>query len=148
MTLRVGDRDIPAISPCFGGITGPAGITGEVVAVGDPLREDDLGDVDLTGKIALIDQRDVYFNYPDYIQTDLLLARGVVGVIFAAGERQQGGLPQAYYNFKRALHQPTPPSAIITYADAQWLAANPGVGTIKVEADVTWSESASVLADL
>jgi hypothetical protein len=148
MALRVGDRDIPAISPCFGGMTGAAGITSEIVPVGDPLRDEDLGDVDLAGKIALIDRRDVYFDYPDYIQTDLLMARGVAGVIFAAGERQRGGLPQAYYNFKRALHEPTPPSAIITYADAQRLAANPGVGSLTVDADVTWSESASVLADL
>jgi hypothetical protein len=119
-----------------------------VVAVGDPLRDEDLSGVDLAGKIALIDTRNVYFDYPDYIQTDLLMARGVAGVIFAAGEGQQGGLPQAYYNFKRALHQPTPPSAIVSYEDAQWLATNPGPATLAVEGEVEWAESVNVLADL
>jgi hypothetical protein len=147
VSLRVDGRDIPAISPCFSGITGPVGVIGEVVPVGDPLRDDDLAGVALEGKIALIQDRDVYFDYPDYIQTDLLMARGVAGVIFAAGERQQGGVPQAYYNFKRALHQPTPPSAIISYADARELTARPGRATLVCEAEVTWSESTSVLAD-
>jgi Zn-dependent M28 family amino/carboxypeptidase len=57
-------------------------------------------------------------------------------------------LPQAYYNFKRALHQPTPPSVIVGFDDAHWLAANPTVATLRVEAEVSWSESVSVLADL
>jgi Iap family predicted aminopeptidase len=148
VTLRADGRDVPAISPCFGGVTGPDGVTGEVVAVGDPLRDDDLDGVDLAGKIALIDTRNVYFDYPDYLQTDLLVARDVAGVIFAAGEHQQGGLPQAYYNFKRSLHQPTPPSAIVSHADARRLASHAGVATLVVEAEVTWSESVSVLADL
>jgi hypothetical protein len=112
------------------------------------MREEDLAGVDLEGKIALIQDRDVYFDYPDYIQTDLLVARGVAGVILAAGERQIGERPQAYYNFKRALHQPTPPSAIISYGDARELTARPGKATLISEAEVTWSESMSVLADL
>jgi hypothetical protein len=148
VVLRVAGRDIPAVSPCFGGITHPAGITAEVVAVGDPMTSADLAGVDLVGKIALIDGRDVQVDYPDYIQTDLLLANDVAGVVFAAGERQQGGLPQAYYNFKRALHQPTPPSVIVSAEDARWLAAHSGPATIAVNADIRWSTSANVWAEL
>lgn len=147
-SLRVGNRDIPAISPCFGGQTGSTGVTSEVVPVGDPLTEQDLGDIDVSGKIALVEGRNVYWDYPDYPQTDLLLANGAIGAIFAAGKVQAGGLPQAYYNFKRALHEATPPSVIVSYADAQSLAREQGTATITVEADVTWSESINVLADL
>jgi hypothetical protein len=107
-----------------------------------------LAGLDLAGQLALVDERDVQVDYPDYIQTDLLVEKGVAGVIFVAGPQQEGGLPQAYYNFKRALHQPTPPSVIISREDADWLVANPGPATLSVEGEVHWSTSANVWAEV
>jgi hypothetical protein len=147
-TLATPERSIPALSPCFSGVTASGDVGGSLVAVGDPMRERDLEGRDLSGRIALIDGRDVQVDYPDYIQTDLLVARGVAGAVFAAGPDQRGGLPQAYYNFKRALHEPTPPSVIVSRQDAAWLAANPGPARLQVEAEVSWGTSANVWAEV
>jgi hypothetical protein len=110
--------------------------------------EADLAGLDLPGQLALIDGRDVQVDYPDYVQTDLLVSQRVAGVIFAAGPEQEGGLPQAYYNFKRALHQSTPPSVIVSRDDADWLVAHPGPARLRVEGEVRWSTSANVWAEL
>jgi hypothetical protein len=146
-TLVTPERSIEALSPCFSGVTADGGGEGPLVAVGDPMRERDLDGLDLTGRIALIDGRDVQVDYPDYIQTDLLVARGVAGAVFAAGPDQRGGLPQAYYNFKRALHEPTPPSVIVSREDADWLVRNPGPARLEVSAEINWGVSANVWAE-
>ncbi|MFN8591863.1 MAG: M28 family metallopeptidase [Thermomicrobiales bacterium] len=147
-TLVTRERAISALSPCFSGVTPDEGVTGEIVAVGDPMTVSDLAGRDLAGRLALIDGRDVQVDYPDYPQTDLLVAHGVAGAIYAAGAAQEGGLPQAYYNFKRSLHQPTPPSLVISRADADWLVANPGPASLTVAGEVRWSVSANVWAEL
>lgn len=144
--LVAGGREVPAIGVCFSGRT--TGHDGEIVPVGDPLRPDDLADIDLAGRIALVHARNVYVDYPDSPQSDLLLAHGAAGAIYVAGAEQAGGLPQAYYNFKRALHTPTPPAVIVAWDDAQWLAVSTGQATMEVEADITWSHSLNVVADL
>jgi hypothetical protein len=148
VSLEAGGLTCPAISPCFGGRTPEAGVSGRLIAVGDPMSPADLADVDLTGAIALVDGRDVQVDYPDYPQTDLLLAAGAIGVVFVAGPNQEGGLPQAYYNFKRALYSPVPPSAIVSWQDGQTLAARQGHATLKVNATVAWSTSANIWAEL
>ena len=143
MLELLGGGNIPAISPCFGG-AGSA--IGQVVSVGNPLSSVELGSLDLKGKIALVDGRDVEIDYPDGPQTDLLMGRGAVGIIYVSGMDQHGGLPQAYFNFKRWFHAGTPPSAIVSYTDAKKISgAN---ARLSVDAEVRWSHSANVIAEL
>jgi Iap family predicted aminopeptidase len=145
LTLDGAER-LAAISVCFGGI---GRVTGEVVPVGDPLTEADIAGLDLAGKIALVDGRDVEIDYPDEPQTDLLLNAGVAGLIFLAGAEQLGGLPQAYYNYKRWFGRGTPPSVIISHDDgARLRACAPVQATLWVDADVAWSRSVNVIGEL
>lgn len=134
---------IPAMSVCFGG-TGL--VEGQVIAVGNPSTLADIQHLDLEGKIAMIDGRDVQVDYPDNPQTDLLLDRGVLGLIFVAGESQLGGLPQAYYNYKRWFKGGTPPAVIVSYADSQRMTSRRV--RMQVEADVSWSESANITVEI
>lgn len=134
---------IPAISPCFGGA---GSIKGQVIPVGDPLTTAQLDNLDLNGKIAMVDGRDVEIDYPDGPQTDLLTGHGVIGIVYVAGKEQHGGLPQAYYNFKRWFHGGTPVSLIISFADTQQLRYK--MVRMSVETEVRWSQSANVIAEL
>ena len=102
---------------------------------------------DLKGKIVLI-KRDVYVDYPDIRLTDRLVPLGIAGMIFysAPGRRE---IPTAYFNFKRALNEPTPPAVAISYEDAARLVQmHPKQVSLVVEADVEWRESHSVIGQL
>lgn len=139
-------QDLHAKSVVFSGITPPEGIVGEFVDLG-PARDSDLAGKDLKGKIALI-QRDAYMEYPDVALTDRLAPYGLAGLIFYASPGRKG-LPTIYYNFKRALNEPTPPAVVISNEDAMQLARlAPAKLGLTVRADVAWKESHSVIGEL
>ncbi|MCW2395766.1 MULTISPECIES: M28 family peptidase [unclassified Sphingobium] len=140
-------RDFVAKSVVFSGRTAPEGVTGEFIDLG-PARPEDIAGRDLKGKIALI-QRDVYMEYPDIALTDRLAQTGIAGLIFYSSPGRKG-LPTVYYNFKRALQEPTPPAVVISHEDAMQLARQ-GEGVrigMTVRADVEWSQSHSVVGDV
>lgn len=138
--------DFPAKAIVFSGTTKPEGLTGGFVDLGTG-SERDIRGKDLSGKIVLI-KRDVYIDYPDYWLTDRLAPHGVAGMIFYSSPGRQG-IPTAYFNFKRALQEPTPPSVDIRYEDAVRLVQlQPKTATLVVEADVEWRESHSVFGEL
>ena len=122
-----------------------SGVIGELVDLGTA-NEAQLADRDLAARIGLV-KRDVYIEYPDYWLTDCVVPRGVAGLIFFS--RPAGGKPTAYYNYKRALEEKTPPSVVITYEDAvELLRNNPSRVGIVVDAEVGWGQSRNVIADL
>ena len=136
---------LSAKSVVFGGTTPPEGVIGELVDLGTA-NEAQLADRDLAARIGLV-KRDVYIEYPDYWLTDCVVPRGVAGLIFFS--RPAGGKPTAYYNYKRALEEKTPPSVVITYEDAvELLRNNPSRVGIVVDAEVGWGQSRNVIADL
>ncbi len=139
----IGEECLSVTSPCFGGI---GEVVGDVVAVGDPLTPNQVEGLDLKDKIGLVDGRDVVRDYPDHPQTDLLTTCGVKGLIFLAGQGQFGGVPQAYYNFKRWFHGGTPLSLITSYAEGVHLAGKRV--RMRVEASVGWSESMNLVAEI
>jgi carboxypeptidase Q len=130
----------------FSGLTPAEGITGELVDIGSASAREIEGK-DLDGKIALV-KRDVYIDYPDIWLTDRLAPMGIAGMIFYSSPRRSG-IPTVYFNFKRALNEPTPPSVVISYEDALRLVQMPSAEvTIVVEADIEWSESYNVIGEL
>jgi Peptidase family M28 len=138
--------DFPAKAIVFSGLTPPEGLSGEFVDVGSASPRD-LKDKDLKGKIVLV-KRDVYMDYPDYWLTDRLMKVGVAGMVFYSSPGRRG-IPTAYFNFKRALKQPTPPSVDISYEDAVRLAQlQPKRVNITVEADVEWRDAHSVFGEI
>jgi Iap family predicted aminopeptidase len=79
----------------------------------------------------------------------MFLDAGVAGLIFVAGKNHLGGIPQAYYNYKRWYGGDTPPSVIITYADCQVLKSlRPVQAKIAVAGQVEWGKSANVYAEI
>jgi hypothetical protein len=59
------------------------------------------------------------------------------------------GIPTVYFNFKRALKEPTPPSVDIRYEDAMRLVQmHPKSVNISVQADVEWRDSHTVVGEL
>ncbi len=138
--------DFPAKAVVFSGLTKPEGLTGEFVDLGTGSERDTRGK-DLHGKVVLI-KRDVYIDYPDYWLTDRLGPLGVAGMIFYSSPGRHG-IPTAYFNFKRALKEPTIPSVDISYEDAVRLVQmRPKRATIVVDAEVEWRESHSVFGEL
>jgi hypothetical protein len=138
--------DFPAKAIVFSGLTAPEGISGGFADVGAASPRD-LQGKDLKGKIVLV-KRDVYIDYPDYRLTDRLRPLGIAGMVFYSSPGRSG-IPTAYFNFKRALKQPTPPSVDIRYEDAVRLVQmKPSRVSIVVEADVEWRESHSVVAEI
>ncbi len=138
--------DFPAKAIVFSGLTSPQGITGGFIDVGAASPRD-LRGKDLKGKIVLV-KRDVYIDYPDYWLTDRLKPLGIAGMVFYSSPGRHG-IPTAYFNFKRALREPTPPSVDISYEDAVRLAhMKPTSVSIVVEADVEWRESHSVVGEI
>jgi hypothetical protein len=139
-------RDFPAKAIVFAGITKPEGLTGEFVDLGTASVRDIRGK-DLKGKIVLV-KRDVYIDYPDYWLTDRLKPLGVAGMVFYSSPGRHG-IPTAYFNFKRALKEATPPSVDISYEDALRLVQmKPKRVGLVVEADVDWHDSHSVFGEL
>jgi Iap family predicted aminopeptidase len=139
-------RDFPVKAIVFSGVTKPEGLTAGFVDLGAASARDIRGK-DLKDKIVLV-KRDVYIDYPDYWLTDRLKPLGVAGMVFysSAGRR---GIPTAYFNFKRALKEPTPPSVDMSYEDAVRLVQmKPRRVGIVVEADIDWQDSHSVFAEL
>ena len=138
--------DFPARAIVFSGTTAPEGLSGGFADVGTASPRD-LRGRDLKGKIVLV-KRDVYIDYPDYWLTDRLKPLGVAGMVFYSSPGRRY-IPTAYFNFKRALHEPPPPSVDIRYEDAVRLAQmKPQRVHIVVEADVEWRESHSVVGEL
>lgn len=138
--------DFPAKAVIFAGRTPPEGITAGFVDLG-PARDIDLVGKDLRGKIALI-QRDVYLEYPDVALTDRLAPHGLAGLIFYSAPGRKG-LPVVYYNFKRALKEPTLPAVVISNEDAMRLARlAPAEVGLTVRADIEWKQSHSVVGEL
>lgn len=139
-------RDFPAKAIVFAGITKPEGLTGEFVDLGAATARDIRGK-DLKGKIVLV-KRDVYIDYPDYWLTDRLRPLGVAGMVFYSSPGRHG-IPTAYFNFKRALKEATPPSVDVSYEDALRLVQmKPKRVGLVVEADVDWHDSHSVFGEL
>jgi len=139
-------RDFPAKAIVFAGQTKPEGITGEFVDLGTA-SERDIRGKDLTGKIVLV-KRDVYIDYPDYWLTDRLKPLGVAGMVFYSSPGRHG-IPTAYYNFKRALKEPTPPAVDLSYEDAVRLVQmTPKRVGMVVEADTDWHDSHSVFGEI
>ncbi len=139
-------RDFPAKAIVFAGQTKPEGITGEFVDLGSA-SERDIRGKDLKGKIALV-KRDVYIDYPDYWLTDRLKPLGVAGLVFYSSPGRHG-IPTAYYNFKRALKEPTPPAVDLSYEDAVRLVQmKPKRVGLVVEADIEWHDSHSVFGEI
>jgi carboxypeptidase Q len=145
-----GDRvvDYPAKAVVFGGVTGPEGVTGEFVDIGNASPHYLKGQ-DLKGKIVLV-KRDVYIDYPDYWLTDRLIPMGVAGMIFYShASYPGGGIPTVYCNYKRALKEKTPPAVDISYEDAaQLVLTKPKRVGLVAMGTVTWKESRNVIADL
>lgn len=139
-------RDFPAKAIVFAGLTPPAGITGGFVDLGTASDRDIRGK-DLKGKIVLV-KRDVYADYPDYWLTDRLKPYGIAGMVFYSGPGRHG-IPTAYFNFKRALKEPTPPSVDLSYEDAVRLVQmKPKRVGVVVEADIEWHDSHSVFGEI
>lgn len=138
--------DFPAKAIVFSGVTPPAGLTAGFVDLG-AASEYDIRGKDLRGKIVLV-KRDVYIDYPDYWLTDRLRPLGVAGMVFYSSPGRQG-IPTAYFNFKRALKEPPPPSVDLSYEDALRLVQmKPARVGIVVEADVDWQDSHSVFGEI
>jgi hypothetical protein len=138
-------RDFPVKAVVFSGLTKPDGLTGGFADIGAASAWD-LRGKDLKGKIVLI-KRDVYIDYPDYWLTDRLKPLGVAGMVFYSSPGRHG-IPTAYFNFKRALKEPTPPSVDMSYEDAVRLAQmKPKRVGIVVEADIEWHDSHSVFGE-
>jgi hypothetical protein len=138
---------LPSKAVAFCGTTPPEGIGGELVDVGTASKRH-LDGKDLAGKIVLV-KRDAEADYPDYWLTERLLPRKVAGMIFYTRAGRPGGIPMAYYNFKRSLKEKTPPSVVITYEDAiRLLQSQPRRVTIAVNAEVTWGESRNIVAEI
>jgi Iap family predicted aminopeptidase len=138
--------DLPARAIVFSGTTSAEGISGGFVDIGTASPWD-LQGKDLKGKIVLV-KRDVYIDYPDYWLTDRLVPLGISGMVFYSSPGR-GAIPTAYFNFKRALKEPTPPSVDIRYEDAVRLVQmQPQRVSITVQADVEWSESHSVVGEI
>jgi carboxypeptidase Q len=139
-------RDFPVKAIVFSGTTTPEGLTGGFVDLGSASAWDIRGK-DLKGKIVLV-KRDVYIDYPDYWLTDRLKPLGVAGMVFYSSPGRRG-IPTAYFNFKRALKEPTPPSVDMSYEDAVRLVQmKPKRVGIVVEADIEWKDSHSVIGEL
>jgi carboxypeptidase Q len=139
-------RDFPAKAIVFSGLTKPEGFTAEFVDIGDASARN-LRGKDLKGKIVLV-KRDVYIDYPDYWLTDKLKPLGVAGMVFYSSPGRRG-IPTAYFNFKRALKEPTPPSVDLSYEDAARLVQmKPKRVGIVVEADIEGQDSHSVFGEL
>ena len=82
--------------------------------------------------------RDVYIDYPDYWLSDRLRPLGVAGMVFYSSPGRHG-IPTAYFDFKRAFRETTPPSVNLSYEDAARLAQmKPARVGMVVEADVNW----------
>ena len=138
--------DFPAKAIVFSGVTAPEGISGGFVDIGAASPRD-LQGKDLKGKVVLV-KRDVYIDYPDYWLTDRLAPYGIAGMVFYSSPGR-GWIPTAYMNFKRALHEPMPPSVDIRYEDAVRLAQmHPKKVSVIVQADVEWRESHSVVGEV
>jgi aminopeptidase YwaD len=138
--------DFPAKAIVFSGQTPAAGISGGFVDIGAASPRD-LKGKDLKGKIVLV-KRDVYIDYPDYWLTDRLAPLGIAGMVFYSSPGRSG-IPTAYFNFKRALKEKTPPSVDIRYEDAVRLVQmQPTKVSIIVQADVEWRESHSVVGEV
>lgn len=139
-------RDFPAKAIVFAGQTKPEGMTGEFVDLGSA-SERDIRGKDLKGKIVLV-KRDVYVDYPDYWLTDRLKPLGVAGMVFYSSPGRHA-IPTAYYNFKRALKEPTPPAVDLSYEDAVRLVQmRPKRVGLVVEADIDWHDSHSVFGEI
>ena len=139
-------RDFPVKAIVFSSNTKPEGLTGGFVDIGAASTWD-LRGKDLKGKIVLV-KRDVYIDYPDYWLTDKLKPLGVVGMVFYSSPGRHG-IPTAYFNFKRALKEPTTPSVDLSYEDAVRLVQmKPKRVGIVIEADVEWKDSHSVFGEL
>lgn len=138
--------DFPAKAIVFSGQTPAEGVSGGFVDVGTASPRD-LKGKDLKGKIVLV-KRDVYIDYPDYWLTDRLMPLGIAGMVFYSSPGR-ADIPTAYFNFKRALKEPTPPSVDIRYEDAVRLVQmQPKRVSMVVQADVEWRESHSVVGEL
>lgn len=139
-------RDFPAKAIVFSGLAPGAGLIGEFVDLGTANAREIRGR-NLKGKIVLV-KRDVYIDYPDYWLTDRLKPLGVAGMVFYSSPGRHG-IPTAYFNFKRALKEATPPSVDVSYEDAVRLVQmKPTRAGIVVEADVEWHDSFSVFGEI
>jgi carboxypeptidase Q len=139
--------DFPAKVIVYGGLTPPEGISGEFVDIGNASPRY-LKGKDLKGKIVLI-KRDVAGDYPDYWLTDRLIPLGVAGMVFYSRASHTGGMPTAYFNFKRSLKEKTPPSVDITYEDAvQLVRMKPRRVGLVATGTIEWKEARNVIADL
>jgi hypothetical protein len=136
----------PAKAIVFSGTTAAEGVSGGFADVGSASPRD-LKGRDLKDKIVLV-KRDVYIDYPDYWLTDRLRPLGIAGMVFYSSPGRSA-IPTAYFNFKRALKEPTPPSVDISYEDAVRLAhMKPSKVSIVVQADVEWAQSHSVVGEI
>jgi carboxypeptidase Q len=139
--------DFPAKAIVYGGLTPPEGITGEFVDIGNASPRY-LKGKDLKGKIVLV-KRDVAGDYPDYWLTDRLIPLGVAGMVFYSRASHTGGMPTAYFNFKRSLKEKTPPSVDITYEDAvQLVRMKPKRVGLIVTGTIEWKEARNVIGDI
>ena len=139
-------RDFPAKAIVFAGQTPAEGVTGEFADIGTA-SDRDLRGRQFKGKIVLI-KRDVYIDYPDYWLTEKLKPLGIAGMVFYSGPGRHG-IPTAYFNFKRALKEATPPSVDLSYEDAVRLVQmKPARVGLVVEADIEWHDSHSVFAEI
>jgi Iap family predicted aminopeptidase len=139
-------RDFPAKAIVFAGQTPPEGMTGEFVDLGTA-SDRDLRGKNLKGKIVLV-KRDVYADYPDYWLTDRLKPFGIAGMVFYSGPGRHG-IPTAYFNFKRALKEPTPPAVDLSYEDTVRLVQmKPKRVGLVVQADIEWHDSHSVFGEI
>jgi carboxypeptidase Q len=139
--------DFPAKAIIYGGLTPPEGITGDFVDVHNASPHY-LEGKDLKGKIVLV-RRNVQADYPDYWLTDRLIPLGVAGMVFYSGPSHPGGMPTAYYNYKRSLKEQTPPSVDITYEDAVRLVLmKPRRVGLVATGTIEWKEARTVIADI
>jgi hypothetical protein len=139
--------DFPAKAIVYGGLTPPEGITGEFVDIHNASPHY-LEGKDLKGKIVLV-RRNVQADYPDYWLTERLIPLGVAGMVFYSGPSHPGGMPTAYYNYKRSLKEKTPPSVDITYEDAMRLVLmTPKRVGLVAAGTIDWKESRNVIADI
>jgi hypothetical protein len=93
-------------------------------------------------------RRDAEVDYPDYLLTDRLIPLGVAGMIFYSSPGRFG-IPAIYFNFKRSMKEPTPPSVEISYEDALRLVQmHPMKVGLVALAETEWKESQNIIGQL
>lgn len=122
----------------FSGDTGPDGVRGELLAIGNG-SEGYVRGHDPAGKVLLI-SRDSYLDYPDDLLYRRLLEWKPAAVLFTTNAGALAPL-DTFFDWEKHEVAPPPPSAVIHYRDAERLIAD-GAAEVELTARFEIEESA------